>query len=904
MCMAMLKPPGIQLIVSVPATPSADTESRTNSLLRTLLLCDLVNSTALVERLGDREAAELIRKHDRLARTLADRHGGKEIDKTDGFMMMFDRPIQAVAFALDYQRGLKQLNAAEHCELAARVGIHVGDVVVWDNTREDIAKGAKPVEVEGLVKPITSRLMSLALPGQILLSNIAYALAHRAQGELGEQLETVRWRTHGRYRFRGVPDPVPVFEVGEEGLAPLKAPPWSSKAHREVPFWRRPATVVFEGLVLLALIAVPLVMFLRPDPAIAFASRDWVVVGSLNNLTGETVFDDALESALRIGLEQSRYVNVLPDLKVRDTLTRMQRDPDTTEVNRDVGSEVAIRDGARALILPTIAEIGGRVRITAEVIDPQTQTTVYSETADGIGKESILPSLDTINDRLRVRLGEALATVTENSLPLQKVATNNLDALRAYSLGTRSYIQGKFEAAMVLFQQALELDPDFASIHVRVGSIHASTGQFDKAAQAFEAALARRDRLTPRDALYAEVMLASMRADSDVFVRWAALSERYPDYFPGSGGYAYVSWRDANRFDSKTMAVAQASALPQNPGRQPSLHLLGILNLGNERFADAQNNFSDAEAAGFAFTQYHSATEAAQRKFDQAAATLARSPSFDPESNLNAHATSMAMDVAFAVDQGQLEAAQEKLANARKALPPGSVLGGIEGVMAMTLAQISTTMKGSQRQQLAEALGTTTDLRKTATTGTRSLVDSQILVLAYLLAHEGADSVSKSALAVLKDEDYATYSMNYKLRIIAEAELSRARGDSAEAVLKLEPLTQDASEPVLAHVALLDAYASAGDMSKALGEARWLAAHRGRAYAEYSPGNLLTPFNVGQTNLALLRGAELAMQLGDTESAASQLESFRKAWPEAEEVSSLARRIEQVQSGLSPEPAP
>src|SRR5690606_37565740 len=106
--------------------------------------------------------------------------------------------------------------------LAARVGIHVGDVVVWDNSVEDIAKGAKPVEVEGLVKPVTSRLMNLALPGQILLSNIAYDLAHRAQGELVDLLPSVRWRTHGRYRFRGVPDPVAVFEIGEEGLAPLK----------------------------------------------------------------------------------------------------------------------------------------------------------------------------------------------------------------------------------------------------------------------------------------------------------------------------------------------------------------------------------------------------------------------------------------------------------------------------------------------------------------------------------------------------------------------------------------------------------------------------------------------------------------------------------------------------------
>ena len=70
------------------------------------MLCDLADSTALVERLGDLHAAELFRKHDRLARTLVHQHGGREIDKTDGFLMMFDRPIEAVAFALAYQREL------------------------------------------------------------------------------------------------------------------------------------------------------------------------------------------------------------------------------------------------------------------------------------------------------------------------------------------------------------------------------------------------------------------------------------------------------------------------------------------------------------------------------------------------------------------------------------------------------------------------------------------------------------------------------------------------------------------------------------------------------------------------------------------------------------------------------
>ena len=73
--------------------------------------------------------------------------------------------------------------------------------------------------------------------------------------------------------------------------------------------------------------------------------RDWVVVGDLRNLTSEPTLDDSLETAFRISLEQSRYVNVLPDLKLRDSLARMQRPPGT-EVDRAVASEIALREGA------------------------------------------------------------------------------------------------------------------------------------------------------------------------------------------------------------------------------------------------------------------------------------------------------------------------------------------------------------------------------------------------------------------------------------------------------------------------------------------------------------------------------------------------------------------------------
>ncbi|MFI4969000.1 MAG: putative peptide modification system cyclase, partial [Lysobacterales bacterium] len=488
------------------ASPSPQTAAV--PLLRTLVLCDLVDSTALVERLGDQHAAELFRKHDRLARALLGTYGGREIDKTDGFLLMFDRPVQAVAFALDYQRALKRLGADEHAPLAARVGIHVGDILTWDNAPDDVAKGAKLVEVEGLVKPIASRLMQLALPNQILLSGVAYSLAHRAQGELGAQLDAVRWRTHGRYRFKGIPDPIPVFEVGDEKLAPLKAPPWSGKAHRETPFWRRPAAMLFESLALLAVLAIPAWYLLKPAPAIAFANRDWVVVGDLKNLTGDARFDESIDTAFRIGLEQSRYVNVMSDLKTRETVQLMQKDPDKTAIDRAIGSEIAIRDGARALILPTIAEIGGRVRVTAEVIDPNTQTTVYSESADGTGAASVLPSLDKVNQKLRVQLGEALATVSNESKPLDKAATGNLEALRAYSLGLHACSIGNCKEGISLLQQAVKLDPGFALAHVQLAGSYNDIGENTAAFKEISLAAALRDRLSSRDALYVDAWQA------------------------------------------------------------------------------------------------------------------------------------------------------------------------------------------------------------------------------------------------------------------------------------------------------------------------------------------------------------------------------------------------------------
>ena len=73
---------------------------------RALLLTDVVDSTQLAESLGDAAAAALAAAHDRVARDLLREWRGREIDKTDGMLMLFDAAADAVAFAIDYHAAL------------------------------------------------------------------------------------------------------------------------------------------------------------------------------------------------------------------------------------------------------------------------------------------------------------------------------------------------------------------------------------------------------------------------------------------------------------------------------------------------------------------------------------------------------------------------------------------------------------------------------------------------------------------------------------------------------------------------------------------------------------------------------------------------------------------------------
>ncbi|MEO7939083.1 MAG: tetratricopeptide repeat protein [Burkholderiaceae bacterium] len=192
---------------------------------RALLLTDVVDSTRLSEQLGDTGMADVWFRHDRLARDLLPLWRGREIDKTDGMLLMFDSAADAAGYAMAYHKGIAGLGVA----MQARAGLHVGLVQLRDNSAADVGRGAKPLEVDGLAKPIAARVMSVALPGQTLAS----AQACMALGEIGPGKHGLQALSHGHWQLQGLNEPIELFQIGDASCA-FAPPSETAKAYRVV----------------------------------------------------------------------------------------------------------------------------------------------------------------------------------------------------------------------------------------------------------------------------------------------------------------------------------------------------------------------------------------------------------------------------------------------------------------------------------------------------------------------------------------------------------------------------------------------------------------------------------------------------------------------------------------------
>src|SRR6267154_1871177 len=246
----------------------------------------------------------------------------------------------------------------------------------------------------------------------------------------------------------------------------------------------------------------------RARQARHLTEKDTIVLGDFANSTGDAVFDGTLREGLSVELEQSPFLSLVSEEGIRQTLRMMQR-PANTQVTPEITREVCQRTNSAAALDGSIALIGNRYNLILKAVNCANGDLLASTEAQANDKSHVLDALGKVASEMRRRLGESLSTVQKYNTPLEQATTSSLEALQAYSLGTKAFFaHGDSAAAVSFFQRAAQLDPNFAMAYWGMAQSYAFVGETTLAGESQVKAYQLRERLSELERLKIECDVA------------------------------------------------------------------------------------------------------------------------------------------------------------------------------------------------------------------------------------------------------------------------------------------------------------------------------------------------------------------------------------------------------------
>jgi len=381
---------------------------RVERRLAAILAADVAGYSRLMER---DEVGTLARLRN-LRRDLIDpkiaEHKGRIVKTTgDGILIEFPSVVEAVACAVAMQRGMAARNdaTAEAECIQFRVGINSGDVIVEDG------------DIHGGGVNIAARLEGIAEPGGICISAIVY---DQVQGRLECTFEDI-----GERSLKNIVRPVRVYRIRPEGPRPSPPPRAGEGTGAQV----------------------------GAEPALALPDKPSIAVLPFQNMSADPeqeYFADGMVEEIITALSRIRWLFVIAR---NSTFTYKGQAIDIKRVGRELG--------VRYVLEGSVRKGGGRVRITAQLIEAETGAHLWADRFDG--------SLEDVFE-LQEQVATGVAGVIEPTLQAAESArsasrpTSDLSAydayLRAYAMYSGSH-QRQFRQALALLEEAIARDPQY-----------------------------------------------------------------------------------------------------------------------------------------------------------------------------------------------------------------------------------------------------------------------------------------------------------------------------------------------------------------------------------------------------------------------------------------------------------
>jgi class 3 adenylate cyclase len=184
--------PAVMIEWSGPRTWAGRGNRFLDRALVTLLVLDIVESTAVLARIGDGAWRELLGRHVDRSRSELAQFRGTEVDRAgDGLLATFDGPARAIRCAV----AIRQAASADG--LAMRAAVHVGEV-------ETVGE-----QIRGLAVHEAARIAAAAGPGEILITQTTRDLAASAG---------LVFEDRGLHSLKGIPEPRRLFALVESSI--------------------------------------------------------------------------------------------------------------------------------------------------------------------------------------------------------------------------------------------------------------------------------------------------------------------------------------------------------------------------------------------------------------------------------------------------------------------------------------------------------------------------------------------------------------------------------------------------------------------------------------------------------------------------------------------------------------
>jgi DNA-binding winged helix-turn-helix (wHTH) protein/tetratricopeptide (TPR) repeat protein len=330
--------------------------------------------------------------------------------------------------------------------------------------------------------------------------------------------------------------------------------------------------------------------------------RDTIVLADFVNTTGDPVFDGTLQQGITVQLEQSPYLRLIPEGRVRQTLRLMgQRAgaPLTAELARDLCQ----RTGSAAVVEGSIASLGTQYVVGLRAVNCVSGDVLDNEQLQAGEKNDVLNSLSQIVRNFRSRVGESPASLSHNDTPLAEATTPSLEALKTYTTGLKVHFSTGARTALPLFRRAVEIDPEFAMAYSYLGRMYANLDESDLAAESIRRSWQLRDRVSDRekfqiDTRYEALLTGNLEETRQTCEAWVRTYPRDPQPHIGLSNY----YQSAGQYEK---AAAEAEkAIGIDPDFSSGYDSLAHNDIYLDRLGDAGETLRRAAAHGLEIDEF------------------------------------------------------------------------------------------------------------------------------------------------------------------------------------------------------------------------------------------------------------------------------------------------------------